>query len=289
MPAASARCVQNGLHRVSGGIGVASDIEPAQDSTTAAWRRGDWPKVPRPSARSAARSVATAWSRCLRRRRARRRPPRRNVRRCRAGRPWLVAACRSEPCRAEPIKAVRIEPGAMHAGDPAIEVGDAGDHRRPGLGRQVLVRRDSRQTRMEAQGCPVVHVSVMPRAADRPRRRSRQSDCEMANSRLAASCDPRGAGRAGAWTRFRFRAWQAEKAPRLVERPRAKSRSPRLSRMMSSRSPCSPVAASVLCAVEHKTEYVAPRVMLRICDWALSRGRSTASTQHNVSASREVA
>ena len=36
------------------------------------------------------------------------------------------------------------------------------------------------------------------------------------------------------------------------------------------------------------TDYVAPRVMLRICDWVLSHGRSTASTQHNVSA-REVA
>jgi hypothetical protein len=36
------------------------------------------------------------------------------------------------------------------------------------------------------------------------------------------------------------------------------------------------------------TEYVAPRVMLRICDWVLSHSRSTASTQHNVSA-REVA
>src|SRR5712692_7314634 len=36
------------------------------------------------------------------------------------------------------------------------------------------------------------------------------------------------------------------------------------------------------------TEYVAPRVMLRICAWVLSRRRSTASTQHNVSA-REVA
>lgn len=36
------------------------------------------------------------------------------------------------------------------------------------------------------------------------------------------------------------------------------------------------------------TEYVAPRVMLRICAWVLSRRRSTVSTQHNVSA-REVA
>ena len=36
------------------------------------------------------------------------------------------------------------------------------------------------------------------------------------------------------------------------------------------------------------TEYVAPRVMLRPRDWALSYRRSTASTQHNVSA-REIA
>jgi len=37
------------------------------------------------------------------------------------------------------------------------------------------------------------------------------------------------------------------------------------------------------------TEYVAPRVMLRICDWVLSHRRLTASTQHNASALREVA
>ena len=38
------------------------------------------------------------------------------------------------------------------------------------------------------------------------------------------------------------------------------------------------------------TEYVAPRVMLRICDWVLSRRRLTASTQHNARAVlREVA
>ena len=37
------------------------------------------------------------------------------------------------------------------------------------------------------------------------------------------------------------------------------------------------------------TEYVAPRVMLRICDWVLSHRRLTASTQHNASAVREVA
>src|SRR5260370_4715709 len=37
------------------------------------------------------------------------------------------------------------------------------------------------------------------------------------------------------------------------------------------------------------TEYVAPRVMLRFRDCALCHRQSTASTQHNVSALREVA
>ena len=37
------------------------------------------------------------------------------------------------------------------------------------------------------------------------------------------------------------------------------------------------------------TEDVAPRVMLRVCDWVLSHRRLTASTQHNSSALREVA
>ncbi|MHB1218062.1 MAG: hypothetical protein ACYC1L_07690 [Alphaproteobacteria bacterium] len=36
------------------------------------------------------------------------------------------------------------------------------------------------------------------------------------------------------------------------------------------------------------TEYVAPGVMLRICDWVLPHRGSTASTQHNVSALREI-
>jgi len=37
------------------------------------------------------------------------------------------------------------------------------------------------------------------------------------------------------------------------------------------------------------TEYVARRIMLRICDWVLSHRRLTASTQHNASALRGVA
>ena len=37
------------------------------------------------------------------------------------------------------------------------------------------------------------------------------------------------------------------------------------------------------------TEYVAPRVMLRICAWVLSHRRLTGSTQHDAGAPREVA
>jgi hypothetical protein len=45
---------------------------------------------------------------------------------------------------------VWIEPGAVRAGDPSIEVGDGGDHRRPGFGRRMLIR-SIVATRMEAQ------------------------------------------------------------------------------------------------------------------------------------------
>ena len=37
----------------------------------------------------------------------------------------------------------RVEPGAMGAGDPAVEIGDGCDHRRPGLGRRVCDPADS--------------------------------------------------------------------------------------------------------------------------------------------------
>ncbi len=42
-------------------------------------------------------------------------------------------------------------------------------------------------------------------------------------------------------------------------------------------------------AVGRWTDYVAPRFMLRIFDWALFHGRLTASTQHNFSVSRGAA
>jgi hypothetical protein len=42
-------------------------------------------------------------------------------------------------------------------------------------------------------------------------------------------------------------------------------------------------------AAGHWVKHVAQLVMLRICDWGLLCRRSTASTQHNASAPREVA
>jgi hypothetical protein len=42
-------------------------------------------------------------------------------------------------------------------------------------------------------------------------------------------------------------------------------------------------------AVGKWTDYVAPRVMLRICDWVLFHQRLLAPTQHNFSAMQEVA
>jgi hypothetical protein len=42
-------------------------------------------------------------------------------------------------------------------------------------------------------------------------------------------------------------------------------------------------------AAGHFTENVVQLVMLRICEWALSQRRLTASTQHNASALREIA
>ena len=52
----------------------------------------------------------------------------------------------------------RIEPGAMRAGDAAVEIGDGGDHRRPGLGRRVCVG-PIVAARMEAQAVGAVQGS----------------------------------------------------------------------------------------------------------------------------------
>ncbi|MBK5956870.1 hypothetical protein CCR97_01380 [Rhodoplanes elegans] len=59
--------------------------------------------------------------------------------------------------------------------------------------------------------------------------------------------------------------------------------------MTSSRSPCSPVAASVLCSTAHKTDYVAALVMLRPRAGRPFCEGSAASAQHNLRPSGRVA
>src|SRR6476620_7974601 len=70
------------------------------------------------------------------------------------GPPWRVDRSLAEP---DAIKAVWIEPGAVHAGDPSIEVGDAGYHRRPGFSRQMIVR-PIVATWVEAEAATMVDV-----------------------------------------------------------------------------------------------------------------------------------
>jgi len=75
-------------------------------------------------------------------------------------------------------EAVRRKPSAMRAGDAAVEIGDGGDHGRPGLGRRALVR-PIITARVEPQRARVVdrldaaiaQVGLDQRAADRPRHR----------------------------------------------------------------------------------------------------------------------
>ena len=79
---------------------------------------------------------------------------------------------------------------------------------------------------------------------------------------------------------------QAEEAPRFVEDVGEIDEAAAFANDVEQIAMFARGGIGLMCTA-HKTEYVAPRVMLRFCDWALSRGRSTASTQHNVSA-REV-
>ena len=68
------------------------------------------------------------------------------------GASWRIDRSLAEP---NAIEAVWIEPGAVHAGDPTIEIRDAGDHRRPGFGRQMVVG-PIVAARMEAQAATMV-------------------------------------------------------------------------------------------------------------------------------------
>ena len=148
------------------------------------------------------------------------------------------------------------------------EVGDGGEQRRPDFARRAFVRAVL-DRRMEAQARPVERRGDAARAQIGLGRRA---DDRTAGAKQAAGGLWRVAGAAGgSGGRTPAGTRQSQEPARLVERRRGDGRRPRLPAIRSSRSPCSPVAASVLCSTAHKTEYVAPRVMLRPCDWALFR------------------
>ncbi len=113
------------------------------------------------------------------------------------------------------VEAVRVEPGTVRACHTAAEIGDGGDHRRPGLRRRTVVRAIV-AARMKAQRARIVdsldaaiaQIGLDERPADRlrhgdqpPRRFQRSGGDGCAN---------------GLWGAARFNAWQTEEAPRLV-------------------------------------------------------------------------
>ena len=185
------------------------------------------------------------------------------------------------------VVAGRVEPGAMRSGDLAVEIGDRGDHRRPGLGRRPGVRAivaAGMKAQASGSGQSSNAAIAQIRFYDCAENRLRHGEQPLRRFRRSGRCGRGPALMVGSGSDLgRLRKRRASMATSW------KSARPRLSRITSRRSPCSPVAASLLCAVEHKTDYVAPRFMLRNFDWALSHRRLTASTQHNASVLREVA
>ena len=119
------------------------------------------------------------------------------------------AARRLDRRLAEPV---RREPGAVRPGDGAGEIGDGGDHRRPGLDRRTVVRavvapwmKPQRARIVNGPDAATAEIRLDERPADRPRHGDQP---------------PRGLGRAGRDGRAgrppRFGARQAQEAPCLV-------------------------------------------------------------------------
>ena len=103
----------------------------------------------------------------------------------------------------------------MHAGDPTVEVGDAGNHRRPGLGWKVFVR-SIVAARMEAQAAAMIHLGYSPTLQIGFDHGSfyRLRYCKQASCRLLRSSDWWQTSRFR--NRLRFRTRQFQKSPRLL-------------------------------------------------------------------------
>src|SRR5581483_8092817 len=113
-------------------------------------------------------------------------------------------------------RAVRRKPGAMRAGDGAGKVGDAGDHRRPGLSRRTVVRaivaarmKSQRARIVDSLDAAIAQVGLDERPGNRPRhseeplRRFRRPGGDGCTNELRAAA--------------RFGARQTEKASCLLD------------------------------------------------------------------------
>ena len=132
----------------------------------------------------------------------------------------------------------------MRAGDPAVKISDARDHRRPGLSRRIVVGAIV-AARVEAQAAGF----VQRRNAAIAQIRFCEGPCERLRHGEQPPCRLRRSGLR--WHKHRLRRWLQDRSEVSSEsgapRPRRHGNraSPQLSRITSSRSPCSPVAASV--------------------------------------------
>ena len=211
IPAACRSVVQGRHRRVAGRIGIAGDIETAQccreqdGGEVIGGERGDHRQGRHDAAQRQHGLDAFAGRHHVVRHtepdamseEMAHRPPRRVDRR-------LVAAG-------------RVEPGAVRAGDPAVEIGDRGDQCRPGLGRCVGIGAIV-AARMKPQRAACVQSRNAASA------QIRFGDC--ARNRLRHGEEPAcGFGRSARRRRGlvpgrppRVGPWQAEEGSRLVER-----------------------------------------------------------------------
>ena len=113
------------------------------------------------------------------------------------------------------VAAGRVEPGAVRAGDLAVEIGDRGDHRRPGLGRRVGIG-PIVAARVKAQASGSVQsrnaASAQIRFGDCARNRLRHGEEPACGFRRSCWHWRRSMRRLSLWLRSR----QAEEASGLV-------------------------------------------------------------------------
>jgi hypothetical protein len=114
------------------------------------------------------------------------------------------------------VEAVWIEPGAMRARDAIVEIGNGGDHRRPCLGRRMLVGAiEAARVETQASGSADVRNAAFPQIrlyvrADDWLRDTKQSSCCFGRTVRCRTLPMLPA-------RLPLRWWNAEKGPGLAD------------------------------------------------------------------------